>query len=110
MRKLFTSTCLLASVCCGNAHAAPVELLCEMGKSLSVMGDVSRDNVIELGWKGQVVRMQRVSTSTGAQRFEDPASGLIWIGIPEKAMLLDGIKGEPLANGCKVRGGGRTVR
>jgi hypothetical protein len=110
MRQLFITTFLLASLWCGNVHAAPADWYCELGKSLLVMGDINRDSVIELGWKGQMVRMQRVGTSTGAQRFEDPVSGLIWISIPEKAMLLDGMKGEPLANGCKLRGAGRSVR
>ena len=110
MRHPFTLTYLLAFLGIGNVAAAPIECLCDAGKTLSVSGDVRRDTVIELGWRGQVVRLQRVGTTTGAQRFEDPASGLIWIDIPEKAMLLDSIKGEPLANGCKVRGGGKSAR
>ena len=110
MRKLLSTTFLLASLCSANADAAPIELLCELGQRLSVLGDVIRDNVIELGWQGQMYRMQRVRTSTGANRFEDPVSGMIWISIPDKAMLLDGSKGEPVANGCRTRSGGRPVR
>ena len=110
MQKLVTSSFLLASLWCGTANAAPVELLCELGQRLSVIGDVIRDNVIELGWHGQMYRMQRVGTSTGAHRFEDPVSGLIWISIPGKSMLLDGRRGEPVANECRARSGGRPVR
>lgn len=110
MQKLLPSTFLLVSLWCGSANAASVELLCELGQRLSVIGDVIRDNVIELGWRGQLYSLHRVATSTGAHRFEDPVSGLIWISIPEKAMLLDGSKGEPVANGCRARSGARPVR
>jgi hypothetical protein len=110
MQKLLSSIFLLASLAASRAEAAPLELLCELGQRLSVVGDVIRDNAIELGWKGSLYRMQRVGTSTGAQRFEDPISGLIWISIPDKAMLLDGSKGEPVANGCRTRSGTRSVR
>ena len=110
MRKLLPTTFLLASLSCADADAAPVELLCELGQRLSVLGDVIRDNVIELGWQGRMYRLQRVGTSTGANRFEDPVSGMIWISIPDKAMLLDGRRGEPVANECRARSGGRPVR
>ncbi len=110
MQKIFTVICLLASLCGTRAHAAPVEWLCELGKRMAVAGDVMRDNIIELGWRGQMYNMQRVGTSTGAHRFEDPVSGLIWISIPDKAMLLDGSKGEPVANGCRSRSDGRSAR
>jgi hypothetical protein len=45
--------------------------------------------------------MTRVSTSTGADRFENRMHGLVWIGIPAKGMLLDSKKGLQLANECK---------
>lgn len=110
MQKLLTPIFLLASLAASPAQAAPAEMLCELGQRLSVIGDVIRDNAIELGWHGKMYRMLRVGTSTGAHRFEDPVSGLIWISIPEKAMLLDGSRGEPVANGCRARSGGRPVR
>lgn len=86
----------------GHAQAKPVDLLCERNQRVSVGGDVRLDSSIELTWRGKPYRMQRVGTSTGAHRFEDPASGLIWISIPAKAMLLDGKRGSPVANECKV--------
>lgn len=110
MQKLLIPIFLLASLAARPAQAMPSEMLCELGQRLSVIGDVIRDNAIELGWQGRMYRMLRVGTSTGAQRFEDPVSGLIWISIPEKAMLLDGSRGEPVANGCRARSGGRPAR
>ncbi len=47
--------------------------------------------------------MTTVSTTTGAVRLEDKASGLVWIQIPAKSMLLNSKQGLQLANECKVR-------
>lgn len=110
MQKFLTTIFLLTTLTVNPAQAATAELRCELGQRLSVIGDVIRDNVIELAWRGQLYRMQRVGTSTGAHRFEDPVSGLIWISIPDKAMLLDGSKGEPVANGCQTKMASRPVR
>jgi hypothetical protein len=110
MQKILNVVFLLALLGGARTDAAAVELLCELDQRLSVVGDTIRDNAIELGWKGRMYSMQRVSTSTGAHRFEDQSSGLIWISIPDKAMLLDSHKGEPVANGCRARSGVRFAR
>lgn len=95
--------------------AAPVpalshDLLCELGQRLSIAGNMMLDQAVDLSWKGRMYRMMRVGTSTGAQRFEDRSSGLILISIPSKAMLLDGRRGEPVANDCRAGHGGRPAR
>jgi hypothetical protein len=54
-----------------------------------------------LRWKNRVHRMNRVGTSTGALRFENPVFGIIWIGIPSKGILLDSKLNRQLANECK---------
>ena len=46
--------------------------------------------------------MQLVATQTGALRLEDKASGLTWITIPGKSMLLDTKQGRQLANDCRA--------
>lgn len=45
--------------------------------------------------------MDRVDTSTGANRFENRKIGLVWIDIPTKGILLDSKRGKQLANECK---------
>jgi hypothetical protein len=45
--------------------------------------------------------MNRVGTTTGALRFENPVFGIIWIGIPSKGILLDSRLNRQLANECK---------
>lgn len=86
---------LLASV-----NAAQTDLICEYGLRMSIAGDHRKDSVIELIWQGYVYKMKRVATSTGVNRFEHPQSGLIWISIPSKAMLLDGQEGSPVVSEC----------
>ena len=99
---------LCSAALIGNTtQAIATELVCELGQRIGMRGDQLNDNVLELLWQGQRYNLQRVATSTGANRFEDSVSGLVWIGIPAKGMLLDGRHGKPLANECKMAGQGR---
>ncbi len=100
----------MISVLMPAAHASVVELVCESGKRISLQGNPQTDKAIDLRWEGQIYHLLRVITSTGANRFEDDISGLVWISIPSKAMLLDAKRGEPVANECKARGNNRPVR
>lgn len=74
---------------------------CELGNKLTIYRDTSDDQQIALHWKKRMHRMMRVSTTTGAHRFENAKNGLVWIGIPAKGMLLDSRKGKQLANECR---------
>lgn len=82
-------------------HLQPVAFDCELGNKLTIYGRAADDAEIALQWNKRLHRMTRVSTTTGAQRFENAQSGLVWIGIPAKSMLLDSKKGKQLANECK---------
>jgi hypothetical protein len=74
---------------------------CEFGGAVGVkMGDGQQH--INLTWKGKAYVLLPVTTSTGALRFEDRDSGLVWIQIPSKSMLLNSKIGQPLANECKL--------
>lgn len=110
MQNILKSTLCTLLLAYGHAQAMPLDLHCERNQLVSLGGDVDLDNMLEMKWKGMLYKMLRVGTSTGAHRFEDPASGLILISIPGKAMLLDGRRGEPVANECRARIGGGTVR
>lgn len=74
---------------------------CELGNKLTIYDNASDDKHIALRWNKRVHRLTRVSTTTGANRFENRKNGLVWIGIPAKGMLLDSKKGQQLANECK---------
>jgi len=74
---------------------------CELGNKLTIYRDTNDDQQIALHWNKRMHRMMRVGTTTGAHRFENVKTGLVWIGIPAKGMLLDSKKGKQLANECK---------
>ena len=85
-----------------DAAVAPaVEYKCELGNTLTIFRNDGDDNYIALRWHKVLTRMKRVTTTTGAHRFENKRSGLVWIGIPAKGLLLDSRKGQQLANECK---------
>ncbi|RXZ33392.1 hypothetical protein D9O50_14635 [Oxalobacteraceae bacterium CAVE-383] len=76
-------------------------LNCALNDKIDIrIGDSQRN--IDLKWKGDNYTMLPVATSTGALRFEDKGSGLVWIQIPAKSMLLNAKLGQQLANDCKV--------
>jgi hypothetical protein len=81
--------------------SAASELQCELGNKVTVYHNEGDDQHIALRWLKRVHRLTRVGTSTGAHRYENPKSGLVWIGIPGKSMLLDSKKGRQLANECR---------
>ena len=74
---------------------------CELGNKLTIYRDTNDDQQIALHWNKRMHRMMRVGTTTGAHRFENAKTGLVWIGIPAKGMLLDSKKGKQLANECQ---------
>jgi hypothetical protein len=76
---------------------------CELGNKLAVYKNSGEGDAIALRWRSHLHRLTRVSTTTGAQRFENTANGLTWITIPAKGLLLNGQKGRQLANECVLR-------
>lgn len=81
----------------GSAH---MDYHCELGNKLSIYQNAGDDQSIALRWNRRIHRLTRVDTTTGANRFENRKTGLVWIGIPAKSMLLDSKKGLQLANEC----------
>ena len=81
--------------------AVATDVNCELGNKLTLYRDGNDTDHMSLRWNRRVHQMTRVSTSTGANRFENVKSGLVWIGIPAKGMLLDSKRGQQLANECK---------
>ena len=77
------------------------EYACELGNKITIYTNAQDDSHIALRWKKRLHRLNRVGTTTGALRFENPHWGLIWIGIPAKGILLDSKLNRQLANECK---------
>jgi hypothetical protein len=43
-------------------------------------------------------------TTSGAVRLEDKRSGIVWIQIPAKSMLMDSHRGQRVLDGCQMPG------
>ena len=74
---------------------------CELGNTLTIFQHEGDDSHIALRWKKRIHRLDKIGTTTGALRYQNPTYGLIWIGIPSKGMLLDSKLNRQLANECK---------
>ena len=83
------------------ADTVTTEFNCELGNKVTNYQNANDDAHIALRWKKRLHRLTRVGTTTGAQRFENALFGLVWIGIPSKAMLLDSKQNRQLANECQ---------
>ena len=81
--------------------SANTDFQCAFGDKITIFENAADEKHIALRWNKRVHRLTRVSTTTGANRFENRKYGLVWIGIPAKGMLLDSKKGQQLANDCK---------
>ena len=83
------------------AGLQPIDFYCELGNTLTIYRNANDDQQIAIRWNKHLHQLLRVTTTTGASRFENAKKGLVWIGIPAKGMLLDSKKGQQLANECK---------
>ncbi|CAN5464100.1 hypothetical protein BH11PSE11_BH11PSE11_03980 [soil metagenome] len=84
------------------ASSIVTEYHCELGNKITIYRNVGDEQRMGMRWQSKVHGLKRVGTSTGANRFENKRSGLVWIDIPAKGMLLDSKKGKQLANECKT--------
>lgn len=80
------------------------EYRCERGEHLRLQREVANavNHRIQLAWKGGQYQLERDPSYSGLPRFEDSASGLVWIDLPWKGLLLDGRTHKPLANECRA--------
>jgi hypothetical protein len=84
--------------------SAMTDYHCELGNKLTIYRNAEDSGHIALRWKKQLLRLARVETTTGANRFENRRNGWVWIDIPTKGMLLNSKKGQQLAQDCKSQG------
>ncbi|MGA9394349.1 MAG: hypothetical protein WCA83_04665 [Azonexus sp.] len=84
-------------------HLSSGSYHCAQGVRVLVEREI-RDRVtyrINIGWNGNSYRLERDPSYSGLPRFEDNFSGLVWIDLPWKGLLLDGKSNKPLANECR---------
>ena len=79
-----------------------VQWSCAEGLSFDMKGDMKRDQIVTVHWANKNYSLPRQSTTTGADRFHDSASGLDLVVIPTKAMLFSDKDDSRLADECKT--------
>ncbi|MEF9416300.1 MULTISPECIES: hypothetical protein [Ralstonia solanacearum species complex] len=87
-----------------EAAAKPEGVLwkCELGNEMYIAGDMTRDQVVTMHWKGRNYQLPRQLTRTGADRYFDQRTGMDLVVIPAKAMLFDRNEGHRLADECQT--------
>lgn len=77
---------------------------CEYGVRVQVHREpiAQGHNRIRLDWNGRHYQLERDLSHSGLPRFEDAASGLVWIDLPWKSVLLDGRTHKPIASECRI--------
>jgi hypothetical protein len=79
----------------------PTDYTCEFGVNFTIYKMDNDDSHMFVRWESGIHRLDKVMTTTGARRFENDASGLTWIALPTKVILLDSKLHRQLANECK---------
>ncbi len=74
---------------------------CELNRSLGIKEIAADGQSMVMRWAGRDYPLTAVRARSGALRYEDAASGLTWITIVGKSLLLDLKNGQQLANECK---------
>ncbi|HVL58765.1 MAG TPA: MliC family protein [Burkholderiaceae bacterium] len=74
---------------------------CELNRSVQVTQVAPDLQTAVIHWNKKDYTLKAVSTKSGALRYEDASSGLVWLVIVDKSMLLDSRAGRQLANECR---------
>ncbi|WP_168791852.1 hypothetical protein [Paraburkholderia aromaticivorans] len=75
---------------------------CNEGMSFELKGDMKRDQIVTVHWANKNYNLPRETTTTGADRFHDAATGMDLVVIPMKAMLFSDKDSSRLADECKT--------
>lgn len=84
-----------------DVRMAPGVYRCELNRQVHVRHISYDRRSAVLTWNRRDYQLEAVSTQSGAMRFEDRISGLAWISIVDKSLLLDTRTGKQLANDCR---------
>ncbi len=75
---------------------------CEQGRSVGVQREAGNADRIRIAWVGADYALERNLSYSGLPRYEDASSGLVWIDLPWKGVLLDGRTNKPLVSECRM--------
>jgi len=74
---------------------------CELKQTVNLTPVTSTPGHFNLSFKSRSYAMVPEETSTGAVRLVDRRSGMLWVQIPAKSMLLNQETGQRVADECK---------
>ena len=75
---------------------------CDQGRALQFRQVSADAQTAVLKWNERDYPMRAVGARSGALRYEHADSGLVWLMIPSKSMLLDTRQGQRLADACRT--------
>lgn len=75
---------------------------CDQGRALQFRQVSADAQTAVLKWNERDYPMRAVGVRSGALRYENAESGLVWLMIPSKSMLLDTRQGQRLADACRT--------
>jgi hypothetical protein len=75
---------------------------CDQGRVLQFRQVSADAQTAVLKWNERDYPMRAVGARSGALRYEHADSGLVWLMIPSKSMLLDTRQGQRLADACRT--------
>jgi hypothetical protein len=75
---------------------------CEFNQQVQVRTIDAHPGWFEVSHGRQRFAMLAVPTDTGAVRLEDERSGMVWLQIPAKSMLMDAQRGRRIVDACQT--------
>ena len=75
---------------------------CDQGRELQFRQVSADAQTAVLKWNQRDYPMRAVGVRSGALRYENAESGLVWLMIPSKSMLLDTKRGQRVADACRT--------
>jgi hypothetical protein len=73
---------------------------CEFNQHVDVEPLHGKPGYFKVAFKNASYTMAPEETTTGAVRLEDKKSGMVWIQIPSKSMLMNSKAGQRMVDGC----------
>jgi len=77
------------------------EAQCEFNQKVSITANPDKPGRFRLQFGKMVYNMTPEPTTTGAVRLEDKASGVVWVQIPAKSMLMNTKLGQRMVDSCQ---------
>jgi hypothetical protein len=75
---------------------------CEFNQGVTIEPVAAKPGVFRVTFKQVAYLMVPYETTTGAVRLEDKKSGVVWLQIPSKSMMMDQTAGKRMVDSCTM--------